>query len=81
MNDFIIAVIKKIRRVFVAAVGFIVLLIGLFMIVLPGPAFVFIPLGLGILATEFLWARGLLKKLRARFKMPGKGGLYGKKTE
>ena len=35
------------------------------MIVLPGPAIVFIPLGLGILATEFVWARRLVTRARA----------------
>ena len=34
------------------------------MIVLPGPAFVVIPLGLGILAVEFRWARRLLDRVR-----------------
>lgn len=36
------------------------------MIVLPGPAFVVIPLALGILATEFVWARKLLQRIRYR---------------
>jgi hypothetical protein len=41
-----------------------VLAIGIAMIVLPGPAIVVIPLGLGILATEFVWARSLLAKVK-----------------
>jgi len=53
-----------IRKLFVAIAGFTVLLIGVAMIVLPGPAVVVIPLGLAILATEFVWARSLLKKAR-----------------
>jgi tellurite resistance protein TerC len=53
-----------IRKVFVAIAGFTVLLIGIAMIVLPGPAVVVIPLGLAILATEFVWARSLLRKTR-----------------
>ncbi len=53
-----------IRKVFVAIAGFTVLLIGIAMIVLPGPAIVVIPLGLAILATEFVWAKSLLKKAR-----------------
>ena len=35
------------------------------MVVLPGPAIVVIPLGLSILATEFLWARRYSRRLRA----------------
>lgn len=55
------------RRVVVALIGFTVLLVGLAMVVLPGPAVVVIPLGLAILATEFLWARRLLEKARTTF--------------
>jgi hypothetical protein len=36
------------------------------LIVLPGPAFLVIPAGLAILATEFLWARRLLLYVRHR---------------
>ena len=59
-----------IRRIAVGVVGFTVLLIGLALVVLPGPAVVVIPLGLAILATEFVWARSLLIKARARLLRP-----------
>jgi tellurite resistance protein TerC len=36
------------------------------MIVLPGPAFVVIPVGLGILSLEFAWARRWLEKVKER---------------
>ena len=48
----------------VAVIGLTVLAIGTAMIFLPGPAVVVIPLGLGILATEFAWARRLLQLVR-----------------
>ncbi len=51
-------------RVIVFVVGMTVLLIGIALIVLPGPAFVVIPVGLAILATEFAWARRWLKFVR-----------------
>jgi len=57
--------ITWLRRAVVAVIGFTVLLIGLAMVVLPGPAVVVIPLGLAILATEFIWARRLLDKTKA----------------
>jgi len=41
-----------------------VTLIGIALIVLPGPAFIVIPIGLAILATEFLWAKRWLQKAR-----------------
>ena len=59
-----------VRKTAVTALGSIVLLFGVALIVLPGPAVLFVPLGLAILATEFHWARRLLHwlKARARFK-------------
>ncbi|HEX7862457.1 MAG TPA: PGPGW domain-containing protein [Verrucomicrobiae bacterium] len=45
------------KKILVGIVGTIVVLIGLALIVLPGPAFLVIPAGLAILATEFEWAK------------------------
>jgi tellurite resistance protein TerC len=66
--------IKIVRRIVVAVVGATVLLIGIALMVLPGPAFVVIPIGLAILATEFAWARHWLKKVRemAASVIPGR---------
>ena len=55
---------KPVRRVIIGVIGGTILLIGIVMIVLPGPAIVVIPLGLAILATEYIWARRWLKKVR-----------------
>jgi len=52
------------RKITVAVIGSTVVALGIALIVLPGPAVVVIPLGLAILATEFLWARRLLRRLR-----------------
>lgn len=57
---------RLLRKGFVLIVGLTVVTVGVIMIVTPGPAVVVIPLGLGILATEFLWARRLLNVLRKR---------------
>lgn len=57
------------RRIGVALAGGTVLIIGIAMIVLPGPAFVMIPVGLAILALEFAWARVWLRKVRARARL------------
>jgi uncharacterized protein (TIGR02611 family) len=59
--------LKFLKRIVIAIVGFTVLLLGVVMIVLPGPAFIIIPLGLAILATEFVWAQKLLTKAKAYF--------------
>ena len=55
-----------IRRAIVFILGVSIVLVGVIMIVTPGPAIVVIPAGLALLATEFLWARQLLKKLKER---------------
>ena len=54
--------VKHARRAVIFVVGSTVLLFGVALIVLPGPAILVIPLGLAILATEFAWAKHLLKK-------------------
>ena len=59
------AVLKK---TLVALMGGSLLLAGLAMIVLPGPAFVVIPAALAILAIEFVWGRRWLAWLRERFE-------------
>ena len=54
----------RLRRFLVGAIGFSVVLIGLIMIVLPGPAIVMLPLGFAILASEFAWARRVWRRGR-----------------
>lgn len=54
------------RRIAISVVGFTVLAIGVAMLVLPGPAFVVIPVGLGILGLEFAWARRWLTSIKQR---------------
>ncbi len=61
-----IQTLRKIKRIVIGVVGTTVLIIGILLLVLPGPAFLVIPLGLGILATEFVWARHLLQKVKEK---------------
>jgi uncharacterized protein (TIGR02611 family) len=56
--------IKVVRRVIISVVGATVLLIGVALLFLPGPAFIVIPIGLAILASEYAWARRWLRKVR-----------------
>jgi tellurite resistance protein TerC len=55
------------RRIVRTIVGSIVLLVGLVMLVLPGPAVLVIPLGLAILAIDFPWAKVVMQKARIWF--------------
>jgi tellurite resistance protein TerC len=57
---------KIAKRIAIGIVGGSVLVVGVLMIVLPGPAFLVIPAGLGILSLEFAWARHWLKKVKAK---------------
>ena len=56
--------IKIVKRVIVSVIGATILLIGVALLILPGPAFIVIPVGLAILATEYAWARRWLRKAR-----------------
>lgn len=55
---------RTVRRLFILLIGGTVALIGIIMLVTPGPALLVIPAGLAILATEFAWAAWLLKRLK-----------------
>lgn len=57
---------KNIKRFFTVVFGMTILIIGILMIVLPGPAIVFVPLGLTILASEYLWARIWLDRIKKK---------------
>ena len=54
------------KRIIVFVIGSTVLIFGVILIFIPGPAIVVIPLGLAILATEFIWARMLLNKIKEK---------------
>jgi tellurite resistance protein TerC len=54
-------------------IGFTILAIGIAMIVLPGPAIAVIPIGLALLATEFIWAKKLLVAVQDRFNRIRRG--------
>jgi len=72
MNQILHSGFRRAKRLIIGIVGFTVLLIGLALIVLPGPAFVVLPIGLAILASEFAWARLLLRRVRNKLKKNGK---------
>lgn len=55
--------LRNFKRLVTLVVGVTILLIGVVMLVLPGPAMVVIPLGIVILAGEFAWARRLKRRL------------------
>jgi uncharacterized protein (TIGR02611 family) len=52
---------KRFARIFF---GFLLIALGIVMVVTPGPGWLFVVLGLGVLAAEFAWARQLLTRLK-----------------
>jgi putative transmembrane protein PGPGW len=53
----------SVRKILVSVVGGAIFIAGIIMMVTPGPAFVLIPMGLLLLASEFKWAEQAAQKL------------------
>ena len=60
--------LKTFRKAGVLIAGVLVLIVGAFLLVLPGPGILVIIAGLIILSTEFEWAEKYLKQARAKLK-------------
>lgn len=60
-----LSTVQQARRFFKILIGFTLLLAGVVMLVIPGPGWLTIALGLAVLAAEFVWARRLLNRLKA----------------
>ena len=56
--------IQQTKRFLKILIGFTLLALGGIMIVTPGPGWLTIALGLGLLAAEFVWARRLLNHMK-----------------
>ena len=52
------------KKFFIALIGGTVLLVGVALLVLPGPGLLVIAGGLAILATEFFWAKRALRRAK-----------------
>jgi tellurite resistance protein TerC len=59
-----IKTLQQAKRFLRTLFGFTLLAIGLVMILTPGPGWLSIMVGLGILAAEYVWARRLLDKMK-----------------
>jgi uncharacterized protein (TIGR02611 family) len=62
VKNFLAKLPHPVRWVLTMAIGFTLLILGLIMMVTPGPGLLFIFLGLSILALEIEWARELNKQ-------------------
>jgi hypothetical protein len=68
------------RRVGVAIAGFILILVGAALLVLPGPGWLLIFAGLAVLATEYVWAQRLLNAAKHKAEQ-AKNKVTGKKSK
>ena len=68
MTAWMIRAVGQTKKLLIAVAGFTILMIGVAMIVLPGPAIIVVPVGLGILSTEFIWAAMVLKTIKGKFQ-------------
>jgi hypothetical protein len=66
------------KRVGVTIAGFALLIVGVALLVLPGPGWVLIFAGLAILATEYVWAQRLLNAAKQKAEQ-AKNKVIGKK--
>jgi uncharacterized protein (TIGR02611 family) len=66
LNRWLAPLPRPVRRLVILVVGSTVVLLGVLLLVLPGPGILVIIVGLAILATEFTWAEALLAAARRR---------------
>jgi uncharacterized protein (TIGR02611 family) len=62
---------NRLIRLAMAVFGFLVVLVGLAMLVTPGPGLLVMAIGLGILALEFAWAERLLERTVDKMEQAG----------
>lgn len=63
-KDVVRFTVRSGKRIAVSIVGGAVVLAGLAMVVLPGPGFLVVIVGLAILATEYAWAARALERTK-----------------
>lgn len=63
-SGYLITTVKQARRLIKIVFGFTILLVGLVMLVTPGPGLATIVGGLALLATEFIWAKKLMQRVK-----------------
>jgi uncharacterized protein (TIGR02611 family) len=75
------ALYKTVRKVLIGVIGGTVVLLGIVMIVTPGPGLAAIIAGLAILASEFVFAAVLLRRIKSQARgMAQRVGLARKES-
>lgn len=63
-KSFFSQTIQTARRIVIAVLGATVIIIGIALLFLPGPALIVIPAGIAILSIEFAWAKCWLREIK-----------------
>jgi tellurite resistance protein TerC/cation:H+ antiporter len=63
-TEMLLKSLQQTKRFLKILFGFTLLVLGVVMIVTPGPGWLVIALALGVLAAEFVWARQLLDHMK-----------------
>lgn len=67
IRGFMYWVVRSMRRIAVTVVGALLIILGVIMIITPGPGWLTIFAGLGVLSTEYTWARRALIHCKQRY--------------
>ena len=65
-------ILSSFWKTLIFIIGVIIVLSGIIMLFTPGPGIAAIFIGLGILASEFIWAKQLIYRLKIYLKKKGK---------
>lgn len=68
LRDYVAWLGRSGKRITVTVVGAALIVVGLVMLVVPGPGLLAILAGLAVLATEYAWARRALDETKRRTK-------------
>lgn len=71
LRELLAVILRSSKRIAVLVVGSALVVVGLALLVLPGPGILVIIAGLAVLASEFAWAEHLLDEAQARAKQAG----------
>jgi uncharacterized protein (TIGR02611 family) len=63
-TEMLLKSLQQTKRFLKILFGFTLLVLGIVMIITPGPGWLVIALALGVLAAEFVWARQLLDHMK-----------------
>ena len=72
---------KRTKKIAISVSGVLILIIGLVMLITPGPGWLLIIMGLGILAPEYAWAHNLLDKAKKYYESIKKKALSSTKAK